>query len=177
MARLNTVDPAQSSGRVREIFDGPLKGKHFNIFKGMANSSAVLDAYLGLAGAVGGGVLGAKEREIIQLVVGQANSCDYCLAAHTAIGKGAGLSESQTVEARRGKLGGDAKLEALVRFTVALHEKKGLVSDADLQAFRHAGYSDGAVGEVVANYALATFTNYFNHVNHTAVDFPAAPAV
>ena len=174
MNRLSTIEPMQATGRAKEIFDGPLTGKHFNIFKAMATGPAALDAYLALSGALAKGQLSAKEREVVQLAVGEANGCDYCLAAHTAIGKGAGLTEAQTIEARRGSLA-DAKLNALARFTLAVHEKRGTVSDQDLTAFRAAGYTDGHVGEVIANYALATFTNYFNHVNDTAVDFPAAP--
>ena len=177
MARLAVVDPAQASGKVKEIFDGPLKGKHLNIFKGMANSPAALQTYLGIAGALSGASLSAKEQEIIHLAVSEANGCGYCLAAHTMSGKGAGLSEEQTIAARRHASLGDAKLDALKAFAVALHEKKGYVSDADIKAFKHAGYTDGAVAEVCAVYALATFTNYFNHVNDTAVDFPAPPSI
>ncbi|MEL6396852.1 MAG: carboxymuconolactone decarboxylase family protein, partial [Planctomycetota bacterium] len=68
-------------------------------------------------------------------------------------------------------------LGALSKFAAALHEKKGFVGDDDLSAFKNAGYDDGAVAEVVGVYALATFTNYFNHVNESDVDFPAAPAI
>lgn len=172
MARLNTIDPASATGHVKAVFDGALKGKHFNIFKGMANSPAALDAYLALSGAVAKGGLTPAEREVIQLAVGEANNCGYCVSAHTAIGKMSGLTEAQTVEARRGHIA-DAKLGALAKFTLAIHEKHGHVSDGDVAQFRAAGYTDGHVAEVVANYALATFTNYFNHVNDTTVDFPA----
>ncbi len=177
MPRLNVVDPATATGRTREILDGPLKGLHLNIFKGMANSSAVLDLYLGASGALKQASLSAKEQEAIQLAIGAANDCDYCQHAHTAIGKGAGLSEDQTVQARRGRIEGDAKLAALVNFAAALHEKRGFVSDEDLGAIRAAGYDDGAIAETVAVYALATFTNYFNHVNNTDIDFPAIPSI
>ena len=176
MARLHVVDPAAAAPAAKEIFDGPLKGKHFNIFKGLANSPAALQAYLNLSGAVGGGSLSAQERELIALSVGQANNCGYCVAAHTAIGAGAGLSADQILAARRGSVA-DTKHDALVKFTLALHEKRGFVSDADLASFRKAGYGDGHVAEVVACYALNVFTNYFNHVNDTAIDFPAAPAI
>lgn len=176
MPRIKPVDPATASGRAKEIFDGPLKGKHFNIFKSMAASPAVLDTYLAMAGAVGKSALSEKEREVIQLAIGQANSCDYCLAAHTAIGKGAGLSDDQTLQARRGKLA-DTKLDALARFALAIHEKHGAVSDADFSAFKAAGYTDAHAGEVVAVYSLAVFTNTFNHVNQTPVDFPAASRI
>jgi len=176
MGRLQSIDPSQATGRAKEIFDGPLKGKAFNIFKAMASAPAALDTYLGMSGALSAGVLSAKEREAIQLAVGEANNCGYCVAAHTAIGKGAGLTEAQTVEARRGKVE-DAKLGALTRFALAIHEKRGFVSDADLATFKAAGYADGHVAEVVANYALAVYTNYFNHVNQTDLDFPAAAAI
>lgn len=176
MPRLHVVDPAHATGRTKEIFDGPLKGKHLNIFKGMANSPAALDAYLGMAGALNKTALTGAEREAIQLAIGQANNCSYCVAAHTAIGKSLGLTEGQTIEARRGRLA-DPKLNALVRFALALHEKKGFVSDKDLAEVRAAGYTDGHIAEAVAVYALALYTNYFNHVNDTAVDFPAPPSV
>lgn len=176
MSRLPAVNPATATGRVKEIFEGPLRGKHFNIFKALANSPAGLDFYLGMAGALGNATLSEKEREVVQLAIGEANNCEYCAAAHTLIGKGAGLSEAQTVEARRGHLA-DAKLNALASFALAIHEKKGHVNDADVSAFKGAGYGDAAVVEVVAVYTLAVFTNYFNHVNATVVDFPAAPAI
>ena len=177
MPRLNVVDPASATGKAKELFDGPLKGMHINIFKGMANSPAGLNAYLQITGALKQGVLSDAERETIQLAVSQVNGCDYCLAAHTMLGKNAGLTEEQTVAIRRNDATGDAKLDALTRFTVAVQEKKGFVSNDELSAFRGAGYDDAAVVEVAATIAAITFTNLFNHIHETDVDFPAAPAV
>jgi uncharacterized peroxidase-related enzyme len=175
MPRLNVVDPATATGPVKDIFDGPLKGKHFNIFKGLANSPAALNAYLGLAGALGQGMLTPTEREAIALAVSEANQCDYCVAAHTAIGKGAGLTEDQTLEARKAEFDGDSRMDSLVKFAMLLQEKRGNVSNDDIAEFKAMGFEDGHVAEVVANYALNVFTNYFNHVNESEVDFPAAP--
>ena len=177
MPRLNVVDPATATGRVKEIFDGPLAAMKLNIFKGIANSPVGLDAYLGLSSALKSGTLSDKERETIQLAVSELAGCDYCLAAHTMLGKGAGLTEDQTVEARQGSIPGDPKLDAIAKFAVALHEKRGFVTDDDLAAFKAAGYDDGAVIETLVTYALITFTNYFNHVNETEVDFPAPPVL
>jgi uncharacterized peroxidase-related enzyme len=177
MPRLATIDPAKATGKVKEIFDGPLKAMQLNIFKGMANSPAGLEFYLNASGALAHASLSKKEQEVVQLVFAQANDCGYCLAAHTHIGKGAGLTEPQTVAARkRGDLG-DAKLTALTRFAAAFHEKRGHVSDADVQAFKAAGYTDGAVVEVIATAALASYTNWFNHVNQTPVDLPTPPTI
>ena len=121
MARLNVVDPAAATGDVKEIFDGPLKGKHLNIFKGMGNSAAALNFYLSGSGALGKASLSSKEQEVVQLVFAQANECGYCQAAHTHIGQGAGLTEDQTIAARTNSDLGDAKLTALSKFTTAVH--------------------------------------------------------
>ncbi len=177
MPRLNVVDPAKAEGRAKELFDGPLKDKRLNIFKGMANAPAALDAYLAFSGALAKGRLKASERELIALAIAEANICDYCRAAHTAIGKGAGLTDAQTVAARRGAIADDPRQDALVKFALKLHEKRGTVSDQDLQDFRAAGFDDGHITEVIANYALNLYTNYFNHVNDTAVDFPSPPSL
>lgn len=176
MARLASISPAQATGKVKEILDTQLKGLDKNIFRGMSNSPGALGAYTALSGALKQGTLSQAEIEAIQLAVGQANGCEYCVSAHTVIGKGAGLSEQQTIEARRGKMA-DPKLAALTRFALTLQEKRGNVSDEDLKAVRAAGYNDGNIADAVAAFALATYTNYFNHVNQTEVDFPAAPKI
>lgn len=177
MPRITAVEPSTATGRAKEIFEGPLKGKHFNLFKSMAANPAVLDFYLALGGAQEKFGLNAKEREAIQLAISEANSCGYCSAAHTAIGKMVGLSEGQTKAARAGTASGDAKLDALVHFAKTLHAKRGFIDDHDVAAFTKAGYKPEHMGEVIAVYATITFTNFFNHVNQTAVDFPAAPAL
>ncbi len=116
----------------------------------------------------------AGRREAIALGSAQANGCDYCQAAHTAIGKNAGLTEQQMVDIRRGQVS-DPKLAAITRFAEVLHEKRGSVSDEDLRAFKSAGFNDGHVVEAIATFAINLFTNYFNHVAETEVDFPAVP--
>lgn len=174
MARVKIVDPASTTGRAKELFDGPLKGKHFNMYKALASSGAALDAYVSLSGALKGGMLEPTERELVALLVGQTNGCEYCVSAHTVLGKAAGLSEGQTIDVRRGKAD-DPKLAALIRFVQALHERRGHVRDSDLADLRAAGYGDGHIAEIVAHYAMNTFSNYFNHVAQPEIDFPAAP--
>lgn len=174
MARLKVIEPTTATGKLKEIYEGPLKGKHFNLFKSLANSPAALQAYVDMGSALSQGALMPKEREVISLAVSEANGCDYCAAAHTAIGKAAGLTEAQTIGARRGKLD-DPKLAALARFSQAMVEKRGFVSDTELADMRKAGYTDTHIAEAVAVLAQTIFTNYFNHVNDTEIDFPKAP--
>ena len=107
-------------------------------------------------------------------MVGEANACGYCVAAHTASGQRAGLTEEETKEARR-VASPDGKDQAALAFARKVAEDRGVVADADLERIRRAGYNDGEIAEIVANVALNIFTNYFNHVAGTEVDFPAAP--
>jgi uncharacterized peroxidase-related enzyme len=178
MSRIQTVNPAQASGKAKELLDAVKAklGMTPNLMRVMANSPAVLDAYLKFSGALGGGDLSAKTREQIALAVAQANSCDYCLSAHSAIGKMVGLTTDQILESRRGE-SSDPKTSAVIRFANQLVDARGLVSNADLDAARGAGLDDGAIAEIVANVALNIFTNYFNHVAETEIDFPRVEAI
>jgi hypothetical protein len=42
---------------------------------------------------------------------------------------------------------------------------------------RDAGWDDAAIADIVAVTALNIYTNFFNHVNDTEVDFPEPPAL
>lgn len=177
MPRLPVIEPTNATGRAKELYEGPLKGKHLNIFKGMMNAPAMVETYLGMGSALKNASLTAKEQEVVQLAVVEANGCQYCASAHTAIGKGAGLTDEQIIGARRGAIESDKRLDALARFAGAMYEKRGFVSDAEMSAFRNAGFNDQAMAEVVAVYAQAILTSTFNHLNDTAIDFPMAPPV
>ena len=108
-------------------------------------------------------------------VVGEANGCNYCLSAHSLLGKGAGLSPAEIAAAREGA-SADPRIAEGLRFAQAIVADRGNVTDADLARVRAAGYSDGEIGEIVANVALNIFTNYFNQVAATAIDFPVVKA-
>ena len=96
------------------------------------------------------------------------------MAAHTTRGRRAGLTVQETKEARRGSSQYGKEQAALV-FARKVVRDRGVVTDDDVEQLRWAGYTDGQVGEIVANVALNIFTNYFNHVAGTELDFPAAP--
>lgn len=178
MSRIQPLDVATATGKAAELFEASKKklGVVPNMFRTMANSPAVLDAYFAFSGALANGTLTGKQREQIALAVGQANGCDYCVSAHTLIGKGLGLGESDAIAARKGQAG-DAKTQALLALAGKVTKERGHVSDADLAAARAAGVTDGEIGEVVGAVALNLFTNYFNHVADTAIDFPKPSSI
>jgi uncharacterized peroxidase-related enzyme len=175
MSRLNQITPESTTGKARELLD-TVKGRLGlvpNMTRAMANAPAVLNGYLQLNGSLGQGALPAKTREQIALAVAQVNGCDYCLAAHTAIGKMTGLTSDQIRDSRHGT-SVDPRTDAVIRFARIVVETKGRVSNGDLQAVREAGFNDGDIAEVVAHVALNVFTNYFNQVADTDIDFPMA---
>jgi uncharacterized peroxidase-related enzyme len=178
MARLTQISPEAASGRARELLD-VVKGRLGlvpNMTRAMTNSPAALDGYLQLSAALGKGSLSAKVREQIALAVAQANGCDYCLAAHSAVGRMVGLTADQIRDSRLGTAV-DPKVDALIRFALKVVDARGRVGDGELDAVRRAGFDDAAIAEVVANVALHVFTNYFNRLAGTDLDFPAAPAL
>ncbi len=175
MARLRAVKTSDATANARELLEGVEKrlGKAPNIMRTMATSPAVLEAYLAFNSALAKGSLPAKLREQIALAVGEANQCKYCLAAHTALGKMAGLSEADIADSRRGR-SSDGKTAAALAFAQKLVRERGWVGDDDLVALRAAGFDDGGIAEIVATVAVNIFTNYLNHVADTVVDFPEA---
>lgn len=178
MSRIPAIPKETATGHVREVLEGV--GRKFgmvpNMMRAMANSPVALDSYLQFGEKLGHGTLPAKVREQIALAVAEANWCEYCLAAHSAIGKMLGLTSDQIRDSRLASAV-DPQVDALLRFVRRIVETHGRVSEDDVQAVRKAGYGDEAIAEIVANVAINIFTNYFNLVADTDVDFPGAPAL
>lgn len=173
MTRLKAVDPNNATGQAKELLGAvnAALGVTPNMMRTMANSPAVLEGYLNFSGALGKGKLDAKLRELIAITVAQANSCEYCLSAHTFLGKHAGLNDPEMTAAGRAG-SGNPKVEVALAFAQQLVIRRGELTDADVARVRKAGFDDGEISEIVANVALNIFTNYFNHVAQTEVDFP-----
>lgn len=178
MPRLNVVKPDEATGPVKEIYEDLTKkmGKVVNIFQGMGNSAAALKAYLSMAGALAEGELSAEDREAVYLGVSQKNGCNYCVSAHTMIAKKVGLNDEQILNIRQFSPE-SPKHKALLQFVTRVMETNGFVDDSEIAAVRDAGYSDGQIAEAVAFIGLATYSNLFNHVYDTELDFPPVPSV
>jgi len=147
-----------------------------NLFRITANSPAALRGYLEMSGALSKGALSAPTRERIALAVAQVNGCDYCLSAHSYIGKNLAKLDDAEIAANRRGGSTDPKADAAVRFAVALVRARGGVSESDVSAVKLAGYSDAEIVEIVAHVALNTLTNYLNEALGTPIDFPVVTA-
>jgi len=142
-----------------------------NMFRAVANSPAALKSLWGSFGALGGGVIPARLGEQIAVAVADRNACHYCLAAHTALGRKAGLSVEEMAAAQTGE-SSDPKTAAALRFALKLVNDRGQLGDADVQALRAAGFDDEHIVEILAHVALNLFTNYVNVAFDVPVDFP-----
>jgi uncharacterized peroxidase-related enzyme len=147
-----------------------------NLFRLVGNSPAALEGFLGLSGALGKGALEAPTRERIALAVAEVNGCDYCLSAHSYLGKNLAKLSDAEITANRNGGSTDTKADAAVRFAVKLVNARGHVSEADVKAVKAAGYTDAQVIEIVLHVALNTLTNYVNEVAKTEIDFPVVTA-
>ena len=176
MTRIHTPESIESSPEAsRPLLEAVKKqiGSVPNLFRVVGNSPAALEGYLGLNGALGRGALDAKTRERVALAVAQVNGCDYCLAAHTYLGKNVAKLDDAEIAKNRAGGSSDAKADAAVRFAVRVVSQRGHIGDDDVRTVREAGYSDAQIVELVLHVALNTLTNYVNNVATTVVDFPA----
>lgn len=178
MTRLKAQNPDAASGKTKELFNAIHSkfGVVPNMMKTMGNSPAFLESYLNLSGALSAGTLGVKTSALIALAVAESNACNYCLSAHTYLSANLAKLDADAMEAARLGKSRDAKIEAILTFAQTLVRKRGHVNDADVNAVKAAGVTEGEVGEIVGHVALNTLTNYFNNTANTEIDFPVVEA-
>jgi len=173
MSRIQLIDPAATTANRQGMLAQVNKafGATPNMFKAVANSPAALKSMWGSFGALSTGTLGAKMGEQIAVAIADRNRCEYCLAAHTVLGKGAGASGEEMAAAQAGK-SSDPRTAAALTFALKLVADRGQLSDEDVVAVRAAGFDDEQIVEIMAHVALNLFTNYVNVAFDIPVDFP-----
>ena len=169
---------ADAPGNSRPLLEAVNKqlGSVPNMFRAISNSPQALEGYLGMSGALAKGSLPAQTRERIALAVAEVNGCDYCLSAHTYLGKNLAKLDDAEITANRSGASNDPKADAAVRFAAQVARSRGHIADADLSTVKLAGYTDAQIIEIVQHVALNTWTNYFNEVFKTDIDFPVVHA-
>ncbi|HEY8027089.1 MAG TPA: carboxymuconolactone decarboxylase family protein [Burkholderiaceae bacterium] len=146
-----------------------------NLYATFTYSDTALGTYLSLQNAKSS--LSAKAREVINLVVSEVNACRYCLAAHTAVGKMVGFSDTQILEIRGGTAGFDPRLDVLARLVRSVTLARGHADKTILQAFFDAGWNEGNLVDVLMVIGDKTISNYLHSTTEIPVDFPAAPVL
>ncbi len=174
MSRVPLIDRASTTPERQALLDDihAAFGATPNMFRAVANSPAALKSLWGSFGALGSGVIGAKLGEQIAVAVADRNRCDYCLSAHTALGRKAGATPEEMAAAQAGQ-SSDPRTQAALQFALKLVNDRGHVDEADVQALRDKGFTNEAIVEILAHVALNLFTNYVNVAFAVPVDFPA----
>ncbi|EXI66859.1 MAG: putative peroxidase-related enzyme [Candidatus Accumulibacter adjunctus] len=173
MARINIVTAEAATPEQKALYDAiqAQLGLVPNFLKVFANSPAALKAFLGLHGIAADGSLDPKTRERIALALAEQNGCEYCLSAHTAIGRKAGL-DGREMEANRAGTSQDEKAAVAVRFARSLVAHMGEVTTAELLDMRHAGYSESDIVEVITHVGMNILTNLLGKAGRVDIDFP-----
>jgi uncharacterized peroxidase-related enzyme len=165
----NEVSPTNQA-----IFDNLEKGLGFvpNLYAYYAKNETALADYLALQNRKS--TLKAKEREVINLVTSQVNDCRYCQSAHTTLGKMNGFTDEQIIEIRKGRAAFDSKTDALAKFTKAVVENHGKVTNEVKALFFDAGYTETNLIDVVMVIGDKIISNYTHNLTGFAIDFPLA---
>jgi AhpD family alkylhydroperoxidase len=175
MTTFNIPSREQVSATNQNLFDNLKKGLGMvpNLYATLAHSENALGSYLTFQNAKSS--VTGKAREVVNLVVSQVNCCEYCLAAHTAIGKMHGFSDPQIIEIRSGKADFDTKLGALARLVKNITLERGHADQALVDAFFAAGWTKENLVDVIVIIGDKTVTNYLHGTTQVPIDFPVAP--
>lgn len=178
MSRIQPIEHSTATGATKQMMDSIQAnfGMIPNLMGTFANSPATLGFFLQGSTELAKSTLGAKLREQIDLAVSEANGCNYCLAAHSAIGKNLKLTDAQILDARQGK-STEARTDAALKFALAINNKRGHVTSEDLAAVRGAGFTEAEVADIIAATALKIFSNYFAIASEVEIDFPKVQPV
>lgn len=176
MPRLQTPAIESATGLTAEVYSQIKKavGKVPNTYAAIgAHGPAALAAILQADAALASSSLSKQDQETIKLVVSGVAGCDYCVAAHSLLGKLAGIKPDALKAIRAGAPTGDARRDALAHFVRHLASTSGTISQEEFSAIKAAGFTDRQLVEISLAIAVTTFTNVFNRINDTAIDFPA----
>jgi uncharacterized peroxidase-related enzyme len=176
MSRLSVPNLEYDAGASGQIYAQIKKaiGGVPNTFAAIAaHGPAALKAVLAADAVLAAGSLTKRDQEVVKLVISAASGCDYCVAAHTHLARLAGVKPEALTQIREGQPSGDTKRDALAGFVRKLAQSSGTVSDEDFAAIKAAGYNDAQLVEISLAFATTVFTNVFNRINDTEIDFPA----
>jgi uncharacterized peroxidase-related enzyme len=173
MARLplRTVENAPEAAKAALETAEKNNGFLSNLLRLLANSPLALETYLTVGAINARASLTLAEREAVQITAAATHGCAFCVAGHTSIARKKTDLDEATVSGLRGreKLE-NARLDAVARFTEAVIENRGAVSDTELAAFKAAGFDDQTALEVVLGVSLATLCNFANNLGQVPLN-------
>jgi len=172
MREFQVHTPATAPADSQPLLANSLKqfGMIPNLHGVLAESPPVLEAYQELTRLFMSTSLSPEEQTVVWMTVNVRHECKYCVPAHTAIAKMSDVSDDLVDSLRAGVPLTDPRLEALRIFTLAVLEKRGGVSESDLDALLNAGFENRHAIEVCLGVTHKVMSNYINRFTSTPLD-------
>ena len=165
-------DAAEGSAKI--VLDKALEQVGFipNMYSNMVNSPGLLDTYLhGYKIFREEGGFTPTQQEVVFLVISLDNGCEYCMTAHSMLAdKMSGVPADVLAAVRKGETIPDKGLDALAQFTKTMVQKRGWLSQEDIDSFVNAGFTERHALEIILAISVKTLSNYSNHLFQTEVD-------
>lgn len=146
-----------------------------NVAATMAESPALLNAFISSFGSFHGSGFDDREKQAILLANAVAINCGWTVAFHSTVALKVGVSASDVEAIRNGAPPQDPKLAALSRLAKRLVEAHGSVSADDLASFTTAGYTMRQALDIVAGIGISTMAALVGNMARTPVEAPLQP--
>jgi uncharacterized peroxidase-related enzyme len=141
-----------------------------NLHGVLAESPAALEAYAALWTLAEKTSFTPVERNIAYLAIIYENECEYCMAGHSGLSKMQGVAGADIAAIRENRPLTDERLETLRRFAAKVTRNRGVVSDADVAAFKASGFTNQSILDLLVLGAAKLISNYTNHLAETPND-------
>lgn len=136
----------------------------------MAESPATFKGYQQLHAAFLDSSFNAEEMTVVWQTINVEHECHYCVPAHTGIANMMKVDPALTEALRNGDPMPNEKLQVLHETTLSMLRNRGHLTDAEMERFFAAGYSQQQLLEIVLGMAQKVMSNYINHFAKTPVD-------
>src|ERR1700744_4323343 len=111
-----------------------------NLIGAMSTSPVLINSLVGLFGNVHGGSFTEAQVQIVLLTDAVTNGSGWAVAFHSALALKEGIDAADVEAIRAGRLPKDSKFAALSGLAKAMIEKRGRLSDQDVERFLAAGF-------------------------------------
>ncbi|OLF09759.1 alkylhydroperoxidase [Actinophytocola xinjiangensis] len=165
MRTIAPLEPADAPEKSRALLEDIIArhGTVGDMVATMAHSPALLQGFLDLSRALKRVKLPRQLSEKISLAAQGWIGCGTCLAAHTAAGRAAGLSDTDIALATEASAT-DPREAALLTFAVRVLAEPASVTAEDVAELRGHGWTDRTIADVVGLVSLNLLTRSFNLV-------------
>lgn len=143
-----------------------------NLAAGMAESPTLVQAFFAVREIYSRGTLSPIDIQVLSLTNAFENSCDWCMAFHSAAALKEGLSPEALEALRAGRSPDDPHLGALSDLSRAMVRNRGEVSQQQLEAFYAAGFTKAQVLEVVLGAGFSVMANFAGHLVDAPLGIP-----